>query len=181
MRLTILLIPFLSFLLFGCVDVKIKSEIPKKTYYDLDIGELEDQSCVTSKSIGLLGINSLSFFDNKNIIKKDSDGKTTLIENILWVDNPKEMLKNILLKNALRKCIELENGTLKKQEKFLALNLIFLGFHDQSSLVEIAYKITNEKLQTIKMGTIRKQKNGTEIKDLQQLIQEATNEILSFF
>lgn len=170
---------FISIFFTGCLAIKIKSEVPQKTYYDLDIENLENKNCQNLNLMGIGQITSLSFLDNKNILQKKSDGKINAIDNLQWIDNPREMIKNILIKNAYKKCISIESGSMKRMDKIISINLLFLGFLDNEALIEFAYKIEDEKLQTSKMGTIRQTKNEKEISALQQLAKESIESLLT--
>lgn len=163
----------------GCVDVKIKSEIPKKTYYDLDTSELSSKVCHHFGNIGLGGISSVSSFETPNVIRKQSNGQTSVVENTLWVDNPKEMLKNILIKNALNECINLDANSMQHMDKIVFVKILFLGFLDDRSVVELSYRVSDSKLNTLKMGIIKKDEVAKNISALQELSKQAVLDIIA--
>lgn len=171
---------FLTLILFaGCVDVKIKSEIPKKTYYDLDVREVKSRHCSRLWAIGLSEVSSISSMDSKNIIQKKSNGETTNYENMQWVDNPKSMFKTMLLKQAYAKCLDFEKPSLRKIERFLSVEILFLGFLDSKPSIEFVYKISDEKFNLIDMGIIKKSHDSGTIADLQQLTQESIDGLIN--
>ncbi len=179
MKKITLALTLLALVLSGCVDVRIKSMIPKKTYYSLDISDVENGVCPNFQTIGLGDFSSLSLFNSTNIIKKQGSGQIDFLENTLWIDSPKEMLRVILIKNALKECISLESGSLQRVKKFLSIKVLFLGFLDDKALVEIAYRLNDARMKPIKMGIIKKQEQGDNIQLLQNLTQEAAQELLS--
>lgn len=171
---------FLTLILFtGCIDVKIKSEIPKKIYYDLDVREVKSKRCSDLWVIGLSEVSSISSIDSQNIIQKKSNGETTNYENMQWVDNPKSMFKTILLKQAYDKCLIFENPSLSKMERFLSVEILFLGFLDSKPTIEFVYKISDEKFNLIDMGIIKGANDSGTIADLQQLTQESINDLIN--
>ncbi|MCE3037058.1 hypothetical protein LW135_04345 [Helicobacter sp. faydin-H20] len=161
----------------GCLNIKIKTELPKKTYYDLDTQKLETTMCKEFSTIQIDGISSYSFLDNKNIFQKKSDGTIITIENIQWLDNPKEMIKNILYKKAYKKCIILGRNV-TKYKKSITINLLFLGFMDNSASIELGYSIRDEKFNTQKAGIIHKSKEQKDVAALQEITQQALETLL---
>lgn len=169
---------FFIVMLSGCIDVKIKSEIPKKIYYDLDTQELSTRVCSQFHTVVLGGVTSVSSFDVPKVIKKQSNGEIEPMGNLLWVDNPKEMIRNILIKNALSQCVNLDSG-IEKTDLILSIKVLFLGFLDNQAVVELAYRVSDSRMNTLKMGVIKKDKPSQEIAALQTLSQEAVSEIIS--
>ncbi len=169
----------LAIFINGCVDVKIKSEIPKKSYYDLDISEIDSKTCHHFANIGLGGISSVSSFETPNVIKKQKNGQTSVVENTLWVDNPKEMFKNILIKNALNECINLDAGSMQYMDRIVFVKILFLGFLDNQAVVEVSYRVSDSKLNTLKMGIIKKDKVSQNIASLQDLSKQVALDIIT--
>ncbi len=166
-------------LFLGCVDVKIKSQIPKKTYYDLDTKKMDARECKQFITIGMGEISSIAVIDNKNIITKKSNGETSSNINIQWVDNPKSMLKSMLIKQGYEKCINFEEPSLKKITKILFVDLLFLGFIDGGPSIEFVYKISDDQLNIIDMGILKQSQQTGDIADLQGLAQQSIDALLS--
>lgn len=173
------IILFLIFILFfGCVDVKIKSEIPKRTYYDLDTRDINARHCSKFQTIGIGNVTAITSLNNKNIIRKKTNGEIEIYDDIQWVDHPKDMIQSMLIKQGYEKCLSFEKASMNKIYHFVSLEILFLGFLDQNPSIEFAYKISNEKFQVIDMGVIKKVQNGGNIQDLQQISQDAINDLL---
>lgn len=173
------IILFLNLILFfGCVDVKIKSEIPKKTYYDLDTTGLKNSTCSNFNIVGLGGVLAVTSLNNKNILHKKSSGEISTYGDVQWVDHPKDMIQSMLIKQGYERCISFERSSMGKVKKIVTLEILFLGFLDSSPNVEFAYKITDDRLNVIAMGVIKKSKENGEVSDLQKLAQEGVNEFL---
>ncbi|STP13254.1 outer membrane protein [Helicobacter mustelae] len=168
----------LAMTLTGCLDIKIRSEIPKKTYYDLDTNILQEHQCKTFDLIWFGGVTSTSYLDQTSILHKKSNGEVSTIANTLWMDNPKEMFKTILVKNGSQKCLSFENLSVEKPNQYLSIQLLFLGFVDEKSDIEFVYKIYDKNLQFKGMGTIHKEEPGTDIATLQKTAQSGINELL---
>ncbi|WP_104696894.1 MULTISPECIES: ABC-type transport auxiliary lipoprotein family protein [unclassified Helicobacter] len=173
------IILFLVFILFfGCVDVKIKSEIPKRTYYDLDTRDINARHCSRFKTIGIGNITAITSLNNKNIIRKKSNGEIEIYNDIQWVDHPKDMIQSMLIKQGYEKCLSFEKASMNKVHYFVSLEILFLGFLDQNPSIEFAYKISNERFQIVDMGIVKKIQDGGSIQDLQQISQDSINELL---
>lgn len=176
MRQIVLLLNLMLF--FGCVDVKIKSEIPKKTYYDLDTTGLKNSTCSNFNIIGLGGVLAVTSLNNKNILHKKSSGEISTYGDVQWIDHPKDMIQSMLIKQGYEKCISFERNSMSKVKKFVTLEILFLGFLDSNPNVEFAYKIVNDRFNVIAMGVIKKTKEGGDLSDLQKLSQDGINELL---
>lgn len=172
---------FLSLILFfGCVDVKIKSQIPKKTYYDLDTRIMQNKHCDNFVNVGFGEISSIATMDSKSIIHKKSNGEISSDENNQWIDNPKSMLKSMLLKQGYAKCLIFENPSLKRINKILSINILFLGFINNAPSIELIYKISDDKFNLLDMGILKKTQAIGGIAELQKLSEASIDDLLEF-
>lgn len=176
MKVFLFLVSALCF--WGCIDIRIKSEIPKKSYYDLDTMDLGSKSCPAFKRVGFSGVGILASVDNQNIVSKTKEGKIEFVPGVFWVDNPREMIKNLFIKSAYASCISLESGSIQRMDKHLLVNVLFLGYLDGFSLVELSYQIFNQKFESLKMGVIQKRDPSEGIPALQKIVKESIDEIL---
>ncbi|MDU7692875.1 MAG: hypothetical protein E7K04_01330 [Helicobacter sp.] len=168
-------------LLAGCVDINIKSVLPKESIYNIDNLDLKNRTCKAPRQIAIGGINSVNFIDSRSMIEKSSNGQISTIENITWIDNPKNMLQNLLQKQAYNSCIDLTDANAPKT---LFITIFFMGFKNGAPQIELSYKITDPRLKVLEIGQIIKRKDpksadlSPKIKDLQRISNEAILDIL---
>lgn len=158
-----------SALFVGCVSIDIKSKLTKINAYTIDDIAAKNKRCLYTKNVALTNISSANIIDNKNILNQKSREQIEILNDGLFVDTPKNMLRIALQKMAINMCINLENDS--RAEKFLSINLLFLGFNGGVPTVQLAYKISD--LSQHKIGIITK--NGTDFQSLDNNISSLQN------
>nr|QGT50301.1 hypothetical protein Helico6505_1330 [uncultured Helicobacter sp.] len=115
----------------GCVNVKIASEIPSISYFDIQDYETSKntkkcQNQKTSKKIGVLDVNVASVFNSTDVIVINNETlKIESLENKKWVSTPKEMFKTKILYALKNQCYEasLQPFGTQKLDKILKITL----------------------------------------------------------
>ncbi|PAF42133.1 ABC-type transport auxiliary lipoprotein family protein [Helicobacter sp. 11S02596-1] len=134
----------------GCVSVKLKSELPKMDHYDINTETSWNLECSNPTEIGLMGITSSDIYNTKDILVKSEDGQITHLENQKWVDLPKNMLQNLLMRESQKQCILITTrpfGT-NAPKNLISIDILsFALIHTPSPKAEmaIAYKIGSIK------------------------------------
>lgn len=100
-KLTIL--AFLLVFFTGCINLKIRSELPKTQSYDFNPA-FSPSSCGDYKNIGLISIDGTGIYDSKKIIIHNDDGKISTKEGIQWADFPKNLFKDLLVAEGIQHC-----------------------------------------------------------------------------
>lgn len=115
----------------GCVNVKIASEIPSISYFDIQNYEMSKnvkkcQSQKTAKNIGVLDINVTPIFNSTDVIVINNETlKIESLGNKKWVSIPKEMFKTKILYALKNQCYEvsLQPFGTQKLDKLLKITL----------------------------------------------------------
>lgn len=115
----------------GCVNVKIASEIPSISYFDIQNYEVSKnikkcQNQKTAKNIGVLDINVAPLFNSTDVIVINNETlKVESLENKKWVSTPKEMFKTKILYVLKNQCYEvsLQPFGTQKLDKILKITL----------------------------------------------------------
>ncbi|PAF43357.1 hypothetical protein [Helicobacter sp. 11S03491-1] len=129
-----------ALILGGCVNLKIKSELPKIDLYSLNTHSLVSSKCQGYKDIALIGIESSTLYDTKDILIHSDDGKIQSMEGKKWVDFPKNMLKDLLAQEASKQCILISLppfGTSLPQKMLKLMILSFGIFTDKQPQAQL--------------------------------------------
>ena len=158
-----------SFVLSGCVDVKIASEIPAVEYFNIQSYEdsKDNRKCSKMPHIGLLDVNVASAFSGTDIVVLDHlNLQTTTLEGKKWVSAPKEMLKYkflTLLQNQCYKASLQPFGT-QKLDKILKITLTSFAIIKKQegyfAQVSVFYEIqSTHNYSVLKSASITRQKS----------------------
>ncbi|PAF43485.1 hypothetical protein [Helicobacter sp. 11S02629-2] len=123
----LLLLPVVAFGLQACVSLNLKATLPPQTYYSLD-KETITPTCQGILENIKLETTVLSPYDAKDLLVINSDGEVNSIDSIKWVDLPKNMLRNLVVKLALNNCIHISTQA-SYSEKLDTLRLYVNDMH----------------------------------------------------
>lgn len=96
---------FAALILSACVDVKIRSELPKLDYFALDSLDSSTQNCGAFTQIALHKFDIPQKYATKNLLLKSGD-KISNIEGANLADNLASELENIAIKAFSARCIK---------------------------------------------------------------------------
>lgn len=165
------------FILGGCVDVKIASQIPKVTYLSLQKiqSQAGDAKCKVNKGkIGLLQVSANAPFNDTAIILHNAQTlQISELQHKKWINAPHQMLESNLLQALEQNCFQVAIspfGT-QKLSKILKLSLLGLQVVEDSgrfkAQMSVFYEVFNtSSSQSSKSGII------TQEVDLQSLEDE---------
>ncbi|WP_120951767.1 hypothetical protein [Helicobacter sp. L8] len=116
-----LFVPLLS----GCLNLNLKQTLPEISYYDLNT-QSAPPVCAHPKSLALVGVLGADLINTKDILIKRSDGRIERASREKFADLPINMLKNMLVLEAMRQCLILSVPPSNAQDS-LKLSLLSLG------------------------------------------------------
>lgn len=169
----------------GCVTVKLKSVLPQQAYYSLDNTKLETNCKDINASFGI-NISVLSPYDGKDILVYDKKSEITILENYKWIDLPKNMIRNSLIKAGLNSCIQIEQNppvSQKLNTLQVYINEIYVEFDSENQSyaghVYLNYELRRFDYGRIKNGIIiTTSKDASPTKALQNAVSESLQKIL---
>lgn len=115
-----------SFMAFsGCVDINLKSELPKVDYYELDNLNADSTQCGAFSIIALESIDIPQSLSSKNILYKDGN-RIGKIEGINLSENLKSSVESMLIKSLSKHCIKVITPPFSgiKMEQFLRIKIL---------------------------------------------------------
>ena len=137
-----------ALLLAGCVNVNLKSKLPEQSYYSLDNIMLDSNAMEKCTSITpmALNVNVLSPYDGKDILLYNSDSSITIMQSYKWIDLPKNMIRNVINKIAISKCVKIEqNLSLIQKIKTLKITILDMYVKNKergsSAYVSLSYSL----------------------------------------
>lgn len=102
----IFLLVCMAYFFAGCIDINLKSELPKLKYFDLDNSKYTTtSSCEAYNFIALGNIDIPSEYKNNKILYK-SKGIVSFDNNTRFIKPLDESLENIIIKEFNHKCIK---------------------------------------------------------------------------
>lgn len=125
-----------SFMAFsGCVDINLKSELPKVDYYELDNLNANSTHCGAFSMVALESIDIPQSLSSKNILYKDGN-RIGKIEGINLSENLKSSIESMLIKSFSKHCIKVITPPFSgiKMEQFLKIK--FLNFNAMKDSAE---------------------------------------------
>ncbi len=125
----------LAGLMSGCVDVKIKTQIPKDEYYRL--GSVDFGSCKTQPMRVRLELDVPQYLNSTNILLLKSSGKIEYLENAKWVDLPLVLFKEALQAQALEKCFFIT--TIGSESRSIIIRIKEFYITEDSAKIAILY------------------------------------------
>lgn len=133
--MTKIMIVVMAGFLTGCVNLKIRAELPKVDLYVLEPNtktKASEYKCKSYENIAILGVLSTEIYETKQILMRSSDGKIKALKDKQWADIPRNLFKNLLVEQANEHCIFLSSppfgSTVPK--KMLRLNLFSFVLED---------------------------------------------------
>lgn len=115
-----------SFMAFsGCVDINLKSELPKVDYYELDNLNANSTQCGAFSMVALESIDIPQSLSSKNILYKDGN-RIGKIEGINLSENLKSSIESMLIKSFSKHCIKVITPPFSgiKMEQFLRIKIL---------------------------------------------------------
>ena len=132
----------------ACVDINLKSELPKVDYYELDNIEADAPNCEAYTIIALENIEIPQSFAGRNIFYKEGN-RIRSVEGVRLNDNLKSNLESMLIKNFANHCIKAITPPFSgiKLEQFLRIKLLNFNANradssgESNAVVSFAYQI----------------------------------------
>lgn len=112
----------------ACVDINLKSELPKVDYYTLDNIALEAKNCGAHDIVGLESIEIPQSLAGRNLNYKDGN-RVHKIERINLNDSLKANIETMLIKNLANHCIRAITPPFSgiKIERYLRVKMLDFG------------------------------------------------------
>ena len=148
-RLIFISAGFVAGLFSACVDINLKSELPKVDYYELDNIEANAPKCEAYTLIALESIEIPQSFAGRNILYKEGN-RIRNAEGVRLNDNLKSSLESMLIKNFANHCIKAITPPFSgiKLEQFLRIKLLNFNANragdlsaESNAVVSFAYQI----------------------------------------
>lgn len=164
----------------GCLNVNLKSVLPKEEYFSLDSIALNP--CKKMESTLNLNVNVLSPYDGKDILINNA-GQIKILDTYKWVDLPKNMVRNAMLKVGANNCMTIESGSavgLRLSTLRLTINDLYLTQLEGSYSAHIyaTYEVINYDLSKSKSNTLVLEVNDINpIKSMQNAMQQTLEKI----
>ena len=184
----------LLFVLHGCITVKLQSVLPEQAYYSLDTVNLEPTCNKFDNSLGL-NITVLSPYDGKDILLYSEGSEIRILEKYKWIDLPKNMIRNSIIKSGLNQCLRIEqNPPLGQKLNTLrvSVNELYLSSEEEqidskqnknveySGYIYLNYELVGPNYNRIKSGVVfTTTKNHNPAKALQEALNESVLKILN--
>lgn len=148
----------------ACVDINLKSELPKVDYYELDNIVANAPNCEAYTIIALENIEIPQSFAGRNIFYKEGN-RIRNLDGVRLNDNLKQSLESMLIKNFANHCIKAITPPFSgiKLEQFLRIKLLNFNANrvadssaESSAVVSFAYQIYQNG-SILQSGIITKQ------------------------
>lgn len=112
----------------ACVDINLKSELPKVDYYTLDNIALEAKNCGAHDIVGLESIEIPQSLAGRNLTYKDGN-RVHKVERINLNDSLKANIETMLIKNLANHCIRVITPPFSgiKIERYLRVKMLDFG------------------------------------------------------
>lgn len=171
----------------ACIDINLKSELPKNNYYKLDNIEAKNNNCEAYNLVALVGIDLPKEYQNSRILYKENN-KIKYFENTIFIRNTSQSLESMLIKNFDKQCIKIILPPFSgiNLESFLSIKILdFDIIKDETqsnAVINLFYQITQQG-QVWQSGIISQSENlqnfneKESIKALQEISLKAINEL----
>lgn len=112
----------------ACVDINLKSELPKVDYYALDNINIEAKNCGAHDIVGLESIEIPQSLAGRNLTYKDGN-RVHKVERINLNDSLKPNIETMLIKSLANHCIRAITPPFSgiKIERFLRVKILDFG------------------------------------------------------
>lgn len=143
--MTVMMAGFLT----GCINLKIRAELPEIDLYVLEPNtttKTSEYKCKSYENIAILGVLSPDIYETKQILMRSSDGKIKALKDKQWADVPRNLFKNLLVRQANEHCIFLSSPPFGSTtpKKILKLNLLSFVLEDSPQVqarVSVGYEV----------------------------------------
>lgn len=183
LRICIICVIYALFLQ-GCLNVNLKSVLPNQIYYSLD-SIILSEPCKNIESTYNVSVNVLSPYDGKDILVYNPDMQIKILDTYKWIDLPKNMIKNSLVKVGANNCVNIElNSSVAQKIGTIRLNINDMHVKKEDSVysayIYATFEVLNYDLSKTKSDAIIiTAQDSNPIKALQDSIQKALNAIIS--
>lgn len=172
--------------LSGCFN--LKTLLPQISYYDLSFAINTSEDCRISSHIGIAEIRASSTYDRPEIVYKTKQSKIIALPQMQWIDSPKNLLRQFLLKQFESSCIQASIPPFGgiKNDYLLKIELLNFEIEQDSEDAEFAhigffYELLDLKsFKILESGIIeKKEKVANEyIPAFKNVMQEAGNKLV---
>ena len=123
---------------FGaCVDINLKSELPKADYYALDNIAIEAKNCEAHEFVALEAVEIPQRLAGRNLTYKDGN-RIHKIERVNLSDTLKANIETMLIKSFANHCIKAITPPFSgiKMERYLRVKMLDFGVEKRGDSVE---------------------------------------------
>lgn len=133
----------------ACVDINLKSELPKVDYYALDNIALSRTNCGTSDIVAIEAIEIPARFAGKNIFYNDKN-LISKVEGINLNDSLKGSIESMLIKSLANHCIKAITPPFSgiKIERFLRIKVIDFGAEKNANNANVGAESRGDSMQS---------------------------------
>lgn len=156
----------------ACVDINLKSELPKVDYYTLDNIALEAKNCGAHDIVGLESIEIPQSLAGRNLTYKDGN-RVHKIKRINLNDSLKANIETMLIKNLANHCIRVITPPFSgiKIERYLRVKMLDFGAEKGVESVESSGDSTRnlaESAQNLGRDSAKKHNSTHDTQNLAQ-------------
>lgn len=176
----------LVFILSGCFS--LKTSLPQVNYYDLSFAVDSSKECKMKSSVGISEIRSSPIYDRSEMIYRTNQSKIISLSQMQWIDSPKNLFRQFLLKRFKSSCIRTSippfGGV--KNDYLLKIELLNFEIEQDNQNAEFAYigffyELLNLKsFSVLESGIIEKKEKVTNgyVSAFKKVMQEAGNKLV---
>lgn len=149
----------------ACVDINLKSELPKVDYYTLDNINIEAKNCGAHDIVGLESIEIPQSLAGRNLTYKDGN-RVHKVERINLNDSLKANIETMLIKSLANHCIRVITPPFSgiKIERYLRVKMLDFGAEKG---VELARNLA-ESAQNLGRDSTKKRDSTHDTQNLAQ-------------
>ena len=135
---------------FGaCVDINLKSELPKADYYALDNIAIEAKNCEAHELVALEAVEIPQRLAGRNLTYKDGN-RIHKIERVNLSDTLKANIETMLIKSFANHCIKAITPPFSgiKMERYLRVKMLDFGVEKRGDSVESSVESTESSVDS---------------------------------
>ncbi|MGX2982843.1 hypothetical protein [Helicobacter sp. 23-1045] len=127
-KIAMIFVALCGAIMSACVDINLKSELPKVEYYELDNVRVEVPKCGAWEIIALEGIEIPQSLAGKNILRKNGD-LVRSVDGVRLNEGIKSSFESMLIKTFAKHCLKIITPPFSgiKVEKFLRIKVLDFG------------------------------------------------------
>ncbi len=143
----ILVFNIVAILFSACVDINLKSELPKIDYYKLDVINVEPRTCEAYELIALAGIEIPEEYKNNKILYIEHN-KANYFNQASFISSIKQSLESAIIKESHKHCLKIILPPFSglNIESFLSLRLLdFYVIKDENkAILNMLYQLSSK-------------------------------------